>query len=82
MTTTVGVGHIEDATGVSVPDATAQLVAYREDHVIDPEYPRDSRYRYDNYCRHDGIHIDQVKGGFRHDLSEVRRLVAIVPVTR
>lgn len=58
---------------VQPSDADTIIRAYREDHRIDPEYPRGTRYS--NYCRHDGITIREVKGGYRHDASEVARLV-------
>lgn len=65
-------------------EAATILAAYRSAHVIDPEYPRGTRYT--NYCRIDGIRIAEVgnhgrgrKPGWRHDLSEVARLAAQAP---
>lgn len=54
-------------------EAQRMLAQYRSEHRIDPEYPRDTRQPA-NWCRVDGVRIHPVKGGFRHDLSEVRAL--------
>lgn len=53
--------------------AETALAAYRSEHRIDPEYPASSRFP-ENWCRVDGVRIHAVKGGFRHDMDEVRDL--------
>lgn len=67
---------------LTAEEAARMLAAYRSDHVIDPEYPRGTRF--ENYCRVDGIRISETgRGqhqGWRHDLGEVAKLVAIAPV--
>lgn len=60
------------ATEVPADEARQMLARFREDHRIDPEYPRDTHLV--NWCRHDGVRIHPVRGGFRHDLAEVRAL--------
>lgn len=59
-------------------EARTQLDLYRSKHAIDPEYPRGTRF--ENYCRHCGIRLYEIKGGFRHDEGEVYRLVHAAPL--
>jgi len=66
------------------PAATAEeagkmLAAFRSQHPIDPEYPRNTREQ--NFCRTCGLSIYPVKNGFRHDMAEVAILVAQAPTT-
>lgn len=56
--------------------ARAELEAYRAPHRIDPEYPHSGRFVYDGCCLVCGLPILPIRGGWRHDPGEIRRLEA------
>ena len=64
---------------LSTPRQAEQAVHdFRAAHIITP-IP-DPEGMHDEVCSWDLIHVYKIKGGYRHDISEVRVLVERAPI--